>query len=223
MMNAIGRRLAGVLAPSRPCQSMLRTAMPFLVFALCTGCATNFRPAQPFAGKSSVSSVYIYSFLDLREGTIGPNFLTEVRQEFARGFESRAVRTKQLWFNESPLRAQYALQSEQTGPGKSSLRVPVDEVIAANRADEESIGTTHRLVIFPIQVSQSSSYSGFQVRWDIRDAKTNELNWSTTSYSQHQRWVGGDENPAGRAKEFVEAAIAEMEKAGVFRKASEPR
>lgn len=196
--------------------SALRTVVACLLFAIFAGCATSFSTPKPFLGASPPSAVYIYSFLDLREGILGPKFLAEVREQVAHDFRSRGIRVKQLSFNDSPLRGQFALQANQSARGKSSTRVPINEVIAENRADEASFNTSHRLIIFPIEVIQSNAYSGFHVRWSLLDAKTNQLDWFTNSYTQHQKWFLGDENPIGRAKQFVEAAIAEMEKAGVF-------
>jgi hypothetical protein len=197
---------------------VIRVAAACALFAVLSGCATNFRTTQPFAGKAPPTSLYVYSFLDLREGTMGPRFLGEVRDQLGKALESRGVRQKQLWFNESPLRTEYALEAKRAGSGASSMRVPVGEVIAATRDEEEAFGASHRLVIFPVEVTQSNTFSGFQVRWDVIDAKTNERNWSTTSYTQHTKWFLGDENPQDRARSFVEAALTEMEKAGVFKR-----
>jgi hypothetical protein len=187
------------------------------LFAGLSGCATNFRTIQPLAGKAPPTSLYVYSFLDAREGAMGPQFLAEVRDQLGKALESRGVRHKQLWFNDSPLRTEYALEAKATGP-RSSTRVPVGEIITATRAEEAAFGASHRLVIFPVEVVQSNAFTGFHVRWDLIDAHTNERSWSATSYSQHQKWFLGDENPRDRATSFVQDALAEMEKAGVLRR-----
>lgn len=189
-----------------------------VAFAILVGaCGTTFNSrGQVYNGSSPVNAVYIYSFLDLREGALGKQFLAEVKRQLSDALSKEGIRTKQLWFNESPLRAQFSLEAKGPNQATNSTRVPVDEVVTASREDEQSFGATHRLLVFPTSVMMSNTGSNFDIRWTLIDSQTNKIQWSTTSFSSHTKWFLGDENPAGRATEFVDGLMAELRKSHVI-------
>jgi hypothetical protein len=199
----------------RVCKPLLAV---FLALSLC-GCATtSFESKMPNRSETTpVTAVYVYSFLDLREGSLGKNFLNEVRSQLDQALTKDGVRTKQLWFNDSPLRTQFSL--EATGPNlaRTSMRVPVAEVVNATREDERAFGASHRLIVFPASITRSNSGSTFSVRWDLVDSQTNEITWTTTSRSHHMKWFLGDENPRERAGTFVEGFVTELHKAKIIK------
>jgi hypothetical protein len=194
-------------------QRLIVIATAFLVSA----CGTTFNSrGQVYDGPNQVTAVYVYSFLDLREGALGRQFLAEVRRQLSDALSKEGIRTKQLWFNESPLRAQFSLEDKGPNQANTSTRVPVDEVVIATREDEQFFGATHRLIVFPASVMMSNTGSNFDIRWTLIDSKSNKVSWSTASFSSHAKWFLGDENPTGRATEFVNGLVGELRKAHVI-------
>lgn len=195
-----------------------RSKLSILTIAsMLSACATtSFQSRTPDYTGTPVSAVYLYSFLDLREGNLGKNFLAEVKRQLAEAFAKDGVRTKQLWFNESPVRAQFSLAETGPNPSNTSTRVPVDEVIKASQGDEQLFGATHRLIAFPVSVMNANTGASFHIRWDLIDLRTNKVAWSTTSFSYHAKWFLGDENPEERAHTFVQGLMAELRKAKVI-------
>lgn len=196
--------------------SELRRVFALLLAVALCGCATtSFQSATVgYTGTKPVKAIYVYSFLDLRKG-LGPKFLAEVKRQLTDALAKEQVATKQLWFEDSPLRAQFSL--EATGsPANSSMRVPIEEVINATREDEKLFGASHRLIVFPSFVLTSNTGNNFNVRWDLVDTQTNQVTWSTTSRSNHMKWFLGDENAEERASTFVQGFIEELRKAKVL-------
>lgn len=198
--------------------SCKRLFIALLTLALC-GCATSSFDSKPaaYSGTTPVTAIYVYSFLDLRQGSFGKNFLSEVKRQLDAALLREEVRTKQLWFNESPLRAEFSLEATGPNPARTATRVPVAEVISATSGDERAFGASHRLIVFPASVTSSNTGSNFSVRWDLIDSQTNQVVWTTTSRSQHMRWFLGDENPEDRASTLVQGFIAEFRKANIIK------
>lgn len=197
------------------CRYMLMICMLFLAG---TGCSTThvYSPPPKATYMREVKSIYIYSFLDLREGYVGSNFQLNVRRMLAEALDRKGVRNAQLWFNESPLRAQYILEAKRVNSLVSSTRIPVNEVIAENQSAERAFGDTHRLIIFPVFISSANGQT-LQVRWDVYNTLNNYMEWSTTTETFRTIWWSADENAVERAREFVDSIISEMVKSGVLK------
>jgi hypothetical protein len=189
----------------------------FLAAVLC-GCATtSFNAAkQEFSGSTPVTAIYVYSFLDLREGNLGKNFLADFQRQLAEALSQEGIRTKQLWFNDSPVRGQFSLEATGPNPSKTSTRVPVAEVVKATQDDERQFGASHRLVVFPAFVMSSNTGSNFHIRWELVDARTNQSVWTTTSRSHHMKWFLGDENAHERASIVVQGLMSELRNSKVI-------
>lgn len=190
----------------------------FFALSLCSCATTSFDSKTPNPSETTpITAVYVYSFLDLREGSLGKNFLNEVRRQLDRALTHDGVRTKQLWFNDSPLRAQFSLEAAGPTAARTSMRVPVAEVVNATRDDERAFGASHRLIVFPASITSTNSGSTFTVRWDLIDSQTNRPTWTTTSRSHHMKWFLGDENPEERATTFVQSFLTELRKAHIIK------
>lgn len=197
----------------------MKKVLLLLAIALLSACATtSFRSNAPeFAGENRVSSVYVYSFLDLREGALGRKFLAEVKRQLNDSLSKENISSKQLWFNDSPFATQFSLEETGPNPSNTSTRVPVEEVIKATQDEERLFGASHRLIVFPASVMQSNTGASFSIRWSLVDLKTNQTVWATTSVSNHAKWFLGDENPEARATTFVEELMSELRKSKAIR------
>ena len=119
-----------------------------LLLSACT--TTSFQSkTSEYTGVTPVSAVYVYSFLDLREGNLGKKFLAEVKRQLDEALAKDGIRVKQLWFNDSPLRAQFSLAEIGPHPSNTSTRVPVDEVIKDKLVSSLSLRQEPEFVISP--------------------------------------------------------------------------
>src|SRR5882762_160346 len=97
----------------------------FLILLLgISGCvSTSFRkPPPPYSGANAFQKVYVYSFVDIREKEIGPNFMVELERAFGEALTQSGVTSEQLWFLKSPYAADYSLQQTPTGAQKGTTR-----------------------------------------------------------------------------------------------------
>ncbi len=168
-----------------------------------------------------VGSVYIYSFLDLREKELGPRNIAEIERQLGDTLASHGVRSKQLWFNRAPVRDEIALNQQKRGNWfldlGTSVRVPVNEVIASNAEDEAAFGPQSRLVVFPLDTVRTDTGVTFQMRWVLADAVTQKVIWSTTSTTSNMNMWKSDEYPEKRAFMLVDGLIKELQRVGVFK------
>ena len=201
-----------------PCTVLLKFWFLILVLGL-SGCATtSFRkPPPPYSGANAFQKVYVYSFVDIREKEIGPNFMLELERQFGDALTENGVANEQLWFMKSPSAAEYSLQQTSTGFRQGTTRVPVIEVIAANQKAESAFGPSHRMIIFPASVTTMDGGPSYDFRWDIIDVKSGHMDWTATSSTSVTNWAKVDEDPVGRARLMVKGIVDEMKKAGVLK------
>jgi hypothetical protein len=161
-----------------------------------------------------INSVYIYSFLDVREKQLGVNFLQAVQHDLQDELTQHGVRSKQLWFNSSPQRAEFSL-NESAPRGlrrESTVRIPVLEVIGGNASDERAFGASYRLVMSPSDITNSGVGFDSQVTWILTDVKSGQVVWRATSRMSTVNLIKVDEDPSGRAQLFVHGLMQEMAK-----------
>lgn len=190
-------------------------AAAFIAVLSVAGCATapRFR-TQLTPVVLRINSVYIYSFLDVREKQLGAKFLQAVQHDLQDELTQRGVRSKQLWFNSSPQRAEFSLnESAPRGfRAETTVRIPVLEVIGGNASDERAFGASYRLVMSPSDITNSGVGFDSQVTWILTDAKSGQVVWKATSSMSTINWMKADEDPTGRAQLFVHGLMQEMTK-----------
>ena len=179
------------------------------------GCAI----APRFVGTTQVamtkpiifSSIYVYSFLDIRSKELGPKMITEIQRQLEVGLKNHGVVSEQHWFENDPVASEIA----STG---GSERIPVREVITRNAAAERKYGARYRLIVFPIQTTTGGDWAFYDFRWTVEDTITQRVVWSTTSQGKHMNWIMTDENSSQRAKVVVDGVISEMVNSGLLMK-----
>jgi hypothetical protein len=193
-----------------------------LAVLLLPACATAPKFTTSVADtQTRVGSVYIYSFLDLREKELGPRNIAEIERQLADTLSTHGVRSKQLWFNRAPVRGEIALNQEKRGNWfldlGTSVRVPVNEVIASNAEDEKAFAPQCRLVVFPLDTTQTGTGVIFQMRWVLADIATQKVLWSATSTTNNMNMWKNDEYPEKRAFMLVDGLVKELQRVGVFK------
>ena len=193
-----------------------------LAVLMLSGCATAPKFTTSVADtQARISSVYIYSFLDLREKELGPRNIAALERQLAETLTNHGVRNKQLWFTRAPVREEIALNEKKKGNWfldlGTSVRVPVNEVIASNAEDEKAFGPQCRLVVFPVSTTQTSTGMSFQMRWILAEVESGKVLWSATSNTNNMNMWKADEYPEERAAMLVDGLVKELLRVGVFK------
>lgn len=178
-----------------------------LVFAVTlSACATVEIPKPELKVPGFVfsgSSVYIYSFLDVRDSTFGPKLLAEFDKQFAAALKEVAVTSTTLRFRDSEHGGYFA-------PASGNVANQVLQTVTKNLANERKAGARLRLTIEPINIERQGVRHYYDIGWHLSDASTGALIWTATSKGTHMNWVSSDENEVERAKGIVDEVIRQM-------------
>lgn len=199
----------------------------FWALAAAIAAAMTVRAAQPPPAEAAVaapapapqkvslrgSSIYIYTFLDVRENEFGLEVLDQVDEQLLARFAGETVRAKVLRFRNSPIGQNFSAGGS-TYYGSSTAFVPVERVIAANRVDEEAVGARYRLVVFPANYEITGAWQYYEIRWDLYDTQSGRLIWSFVYNAQHMKRRSTSQNSAKRAKKFIDQPIETMRRKG---------
>ncbi|MEP6875213.1 MAG: hypothetical protein ABI887_12685 [Burkholderiales bacterium] len=177
-----------------------------------TGCATNqFSQTQTRVEGSSLrnTSVYVYSFLDIRDVEFGPQMLGAFDRQFIKALAGSQVKASVLHFKDSDPGKYYSATN-------ASMQIPVRETIVSNVPNERQAGADYRLVIFPSKMTLSGAWKFYDVRWDLVNVKNGQTVWTTSSQGKHLNAWKNDEDPEARAKTIVDGIVAEMRKSSLL-------
>jgi hypothetical protein len=162
-----------------------------------------------------MESVYVYSFLDVREHELGTSYMSEIEKQLDAALTQRGVRSKQLWFNRAPIRDEIALNAQAQRNWRSidsSVHIPVQAVMDFNASDERAFAPTHVLVVFPTETTGTGVGFAYTVTWRLMDMKTRRLAWAATSRTDNVNWMKKDELPVERAGALVGGLMKELDR-----------
>jgi hypothetical protein len=165
------------------------------------------------------SFVYVYNFLDLRDEDFGEKVVAEVDRQIAEslaqhGIKAKAMRSKGTPFAAKPVPGGY-WSSGYAGNSNTSY-VPVGEIVGSNAADEQASGATHRLIIFPSNMTLSGAWKFYEVRWVLFDVSADVPAWEHVYSGKHLTLWKTDENSVARGAKLVGDATSAMQKSGIF-------
>jgi len=185
-----------------------------LLVMVLSGCAAkpDFNTLVKLEKKIELENLYIYSFLDFREKTIGSDVISDIKKQFDLQFEQRNVQVNQLWYKETSLLTNSSI-SEEGG----EANIPVGQIVNANLLNEQKMDAKYRLIAFPSYVRHGNSNVGYQVRWSLFDATTNERLWTASSWTNNMNWFSRNEMSETRAKVLVQGLMEQLEKAGTIK------
>ena len=166
-------------------------------------CASNnFAPATRVADGVTLKGarLQIYSFLDVREVELGPHMLDELDKQVVAALAKEGTTAQVLRFRQTETGRYFT--ASNTG-----MSIPVRQTIVGNLADEQAFGADYRMVVFPSNLRLSGAWHFYDIEWEIRDARTGKVVWSTVSHGKHMNAVKNDEDPAERAGNFVRGFI----------------
>ncbi|GEM_PF-4410747 len=202
---------------------------------LLSGCASNtFSQTKLLAPNVSLrgSTVYVYSFLDIRENELGPKLLDQFDLQLGEELRKSGVTAKVLRFKKSAAGMAFlAAQREEMrrlgfydektiaeGIRGGAISIPVGDTISQNVGDERRIGARYRLVIFPNETTLRPGIMGtsYAIRWDLTEIRSGHVVWSTTSEGRKVDGWKIDEDSEGRAKRIVDGVVSEMKTSGLM-------
>ncbi len=181
--------------------------------AFASGCvhqpkfSTTTRTADTDALK--LDKLYVYSFLDFREGSLGKDFANSFEKQLKQRLDAAGVKSEFLWYKNSPVEATYSLKTTGTGPGGSSTQLPIGEVIRANAEAERAFDASHRLIIFPKSVFTNAGTKKFEISWTVLD-RSGRTVWATKSMMDEFNYYGLGVNGNDRATAIVDAFVKEV-------------
>lgn len=179
----------------------------FLIIALLQGCASNkFVQTKVYQDGISLNgkSVYVYSFMDIRDSEFGTKMLQSLDNQLISGFENEGVKAKVLDFLDSEAAISFSMSN--------SGELPLDAFVLKNQKDENSFGANFRLIIIPSQMTLQGAWKYYDVRWSLIDAKTNKIVWRAMSEGSHLTGMYNDENPDGRAQTILKELFLQLKK-----------
>jgi hypothetical protein len=94
------------------------------------------------------------------------------------------VPSQTVWFTDT--RTGQALMADiASHTFSNSTSIPVGRTIAENRPNEAPFLPTHRVVVFPTRTIPTGDSGTLELKWDVRDVKTDYVEWSV--YTQTTR------------------------------------
>ena len=193
-------------------------AFTAIVVACAGGCTFTRVESTPAPSVSSDgparigSRVYVYSFIDLRVAELGPDFMQAFERLLAQQLREAGVESRQLWYGKTPLKSVL-----ERGASTGSTRVPLPEVVAANREREAEFGARYRLVVIPSEISRAGAAVTVRTRWDLYDPKTNRSVWTGRADTIQTFWGANvNEGAEERAQKLVTGMVAEMKRVGLL-------
>ena len=201
---ALAMALAAQAAPPVVTAPEIRVAEP-----------PGIQPGAPSHVRLSAAPLYIYSFLDVRERELNWKVITEIDRQLADALAASGVKSKVLHFKDATLGTNFSYGTAQPSPGEEvSFRIPVDETIKSNLADERELGARYRLIAFPARVDVSGPWREYQIRWTLSDCSTGNIIWTYVYEGRTMIWYSDSERAQSRAKSFVDAVIFGLSSGG---------
>jgi hypothetical protein len=169
------------------------------------------------------SSIFVYSFLDVRERQFGPKVLDQVDQQLIVRLRYSGIQAKILRFHDSNP-GKYFMASPGTSSGsflygysRSSVdHVPIGEVVYSNLAAEREAGARYRMLILPSDYQSVGAWQYYTIRWIIQDIDSFQTVWSYEYSGRHLMLWKPDENAAKRGKKFIDNALTALTATGLL-------
>jgi hypothetical protein len=166
-------------------------------------------PGPQYYGTRPVEAAYVYSFIDVRSEFVSDRFRAVVRQRLCEAFQRSRVRCEQLWFSETRTAQRMREDPKQFAMGTLTT-VPIGEPIVANADKDRAFAPTHRIIAFPQSSQRWGDGAMLDVRWDVRDASSDYVEWSVYTRTPVISRSMKDEDAERAANSLVDAIVGEM-------------
>lgn len=155
------------------------------------------------------SLVYVYSFLDLREGLYTSKVLDRFDGDLTARLQAETIGSKILHFDHSAASTGEFYAGGSLN-GSESREIPVMETIYRNLADEVAVKARFRLIVFPSQYTVAGAWRFYQIRFVLIDTRTNRRVMDYLYSGKHLVMWKNSENSEARSKKILDHLFAEL-------------
>jgi len=170
--------------------------------------------AQP-AVKLPDSTIYVYSFLDVREKEYTPKVLDRFDAALTERFGALKVSTKILRYNKVKEK-QGEFFANNTSFGASSQTIPVEQTIYRNLAEERAAQARYRLVIFPANFESAGAWRYYEIRFVLMDTQGGRRVFEYSYTGRHMVLLNESENSEARSTKILDAFFSELGTKGIL-------
>ncbi len=171
-------------------------------------------PASPTPQKLFGSFVYVYSFLDIREGEYSSKVLDQFDADLSARMSAFGVNSKILRYNKTKTSTDEFF-AEKRGYGAESREVPVMQTVAGNLSDERAVSARFRLIVFPQSYTLMGAWRYYDIRFVLMDALTNRRVMDYVYSGKHMVVMKNSENAAARSKKIIDKLFEQFKLAGL--------
>ena len=190
-----------ILPPAPPAPPMFRPPAPPLGTA-----------ATPLPAKLQGSSVYVYSFLDVRQEQYTSKVLDQFDAELTRRLAALKIGSHILRFRQSRMNRSDEFYAGSAN--RESRAVPVMETVYSNLPEERAAQARFRLIVFPSDYTVAGAWRFYEIRFILMDAETSSRLWTYTYSGKHLVMLKDSENAEGRSKKILDKLFAELKSGG---------
>lgn len=166
----------------------------------------------PLPAKLQGSSVYVYSFLDVRQNEYTSKVLDQFDADLTARLSGLTIGSNILRFRNSKMN-----RADEFYAGSQNLEsraVPVMETVYSNLREERGTHARFRLIVFPSSYTVSGAWRFYEIRFILMDAETGARLWSYDYSGKHMVMMKNSENAEGRSKKILDKLFVELKAAG---------
>lgn len=166
-------------------------------------------PGPAYYGTRPVKRLSVYMFIDFRTEYVNQELRNAVADRLGGALLASGVPTQVVWFTETR-QGKGLLADVKSHTFSNVTSIPVGRTIAENWPKEREFAATHRLIVFPSNIIATGQNGTLEVKWDIRDASTDYVEWSV--YTQTTRLSAAMSNDQARdaASSLAAAIVGEL-------------
>lgn len=166
----------------------------------------------PLPAKLQGSSVYVYSFLDVRREEYTSKVLDRFDADLSARFAALKIGSNILRFRNSKMNR--ADEFYAGNHNQESRAIPVMETVYSNLNEERGAHARFRLIAFPSNYTVSGAWRFYEIRFLLIDAETGARLWGYTYSGKHMVMWKNSENADARAKKILDKLFSELKTAG---------
>lgn len=206
----MNRRFAG----TRVAVSLVVTSILFSM-AGCAAIARVLSHGPTYYGDHPIAKLYVYFFIDMRPEYMPEAFQRVASAKLAEALRSSGIPNEQLWFSETA--EGKILQSNiKSHTLADTTFVSVGATIRENAENDRALTPSHRLIVFPRETLRASSGAVFNVKRDVIDTTTGNVEWSVFTQTPALSRTMDPAQAEAAAIGFVDTIIKEMRERNVI-------
>lgn len=169
----------------------------------------------PTPAKLQGSFVYVYSFLDVREGEYTSKVLDQFDSDLTARLQAQAIGSKILRFERSAASSNEFYAGGSVN-GNESRSIPVMETVFRNLADEAAAKARFRLIVFPSRYTVAGAWRFYEIRFVLMDARSNRRVMDYIYSGKHLVMLKNSENAGARSKKILDHLFEELKSRGLI-------